>query len=122
MTEALESARAHYKSVYDKYHRKVKFQLGNQVLIETKNIQIPQYLSRKWKHCWHGPYLIVQVVHEDVYCLDLGPLLEIHPFFHVSKLKKFHENECQLDDTQTVLCLANTKDVGYAARHRLWHS
>lgn len=53
----------------------------------------------------------VQVIHDDVYRLDLGPLLRIHLVFNVSNLKNFHADECHLHDDDTILRPSDTEDV-----------
>lgn len=53
----------------------------------------------------------MQLVHEDVYRLDLGVLLGIHLLFHISKLKKFYKDEHHLHDNETRLRPTNTEDV-----------
>lgn len=50
-------------------------------------------------------------MHDDIYRLDLGPIVGIHSVFYVSKLKKFHEDECHLHDVDTVLRPSDIEDV-----------
>lgn len=109
--QSLEHAQAQYKATYDKCHREFKFQLEERVLLDTKHIGVRQHLYQKSTQRWQGPYPIVQVVHEDIYRLDLGPLFDVHCVFHVSKLKKFHEDEQHLHDDKTLLRSSDTEDV-----------
>lgn len=85
--------------------------MSERVLVDTKNIGVLQHLCQKWTQRWQGQYPITQVVHEDIYWLELGLVFGIHPVLHVLKLKKFHEDERDLHNGETLLRPSTTEDV-----------
>ena len=42
---------------------------------------------------YEGPFRVVKRVGKVAYKLDMPPKLRVHPVFHVSMLKPFHEDE-----------------------------
>ena len=65
------------------------FSDGDKVILDTSNLVIFNQLNRKLKQRYLGPYYpIVKVISPVSYELQLqGTIMQIHPVFHVSKLK-----------------------------------
>ena len=97
---ALEAARNRQKQYADAKRRHVTYQVGDQVLLSTKNIKLRSGCS-KFLPRWLGPFTIIdhcghhrsseeglsQVV---AYKLGLPDHMRIHPVFHVSLLQPYH--------------------------------
>ncbi|CAL8460918.1 g449 [Coccomyxa elongata] len=61
-------------------------------MLSTKDIeQVLPGASNKLKPRWVGPFKITRVKPGDAYDLELPPEYQIHPTFHASRLKPFHE-------------------------------
>ena len=97
MKTALEEAQANLtvaqsraKSQADRSRRDEKFEVGDEVVLSTRNICVNQHLPSKLRQHWIGPYRVAWVISPVAYGLDLPPTRRIHPVFHVSNLKRFH--------------------------------
>jgi hypothetical protein len=81
---------------YANQHRRyLEFNIGDKVLLSTKNINTPvdkQRPTRKLAPRFIGPYNIVNKISTTAYKLDLPSTLKIHPVFHVSLLKPYQES------------------------------
>ena len=66
--------------------------MGEDVLLNNKNIA-SERPTRKLAHRWIGPFKIEAKFSENAYRLALPESMKIHPVFHVSLLKKYHEND-----------------------------
>ena len=80
------------KKQADKTRREVTFEVGEQVLLSTKEFDRKQYTgrpSRKLGPKYIGPYKVAEVLGEGAYRLALPQALALHPVFHVSQLRKF---------------------------------
>ena len=96
--KCLAAAQQRQKRYYDQSHRAVTFLVGTSVLLNTKNINMrtpggrkstPKLLPK-----WVGPFKILSVVGDSklAYKLDLPKTMKIHPVFHVSLLKEYHDD------------------------------
>jgi hypothetical protein len=92
----LQAAQHRQKVYYDRTHRDVTFQEGEQVLLSTKNIRLrrtgdksstPKLMPR-----FIGPFSITHVVGKGAYALKLPSHMKIHPVFHVSLLRPYHHD------------------------------
>ena len=68
----------------------VKWQTGEQVWLEGKNLSLP-YSSAKLAPRRHGPFRITKVVSPVAYELALLSQWKIHPVFHASLLTPYVE-------------------------------
>ncbi|KZV57841.1 hypothetical protein F511_03410 [Dorcoceras hygrometricum] len=95
--DSLAKAQRRMKKYVDKGRRDIEFQVGEKVLLKLTP-QIWKKISAKQIHRglvprYDGPFTVVNRVGQVAYRLELPDRLKIHPTFHVSFLKKFHEDE-----------------------------
>ena len=82
----LVRAQEYQKRYYDAHHRQVEFDVGDRVLLSTKNLRLPG--TRKFHPRWVGPFVVLQRIGATAYRLDLGGRFSaLHDVFHVSYLK-----------------------------------
>jgi transposase InsO family protein len=67
-----------------------KFQLGDLVWLEGKNLQTVQPAA-KLAPKRHGPFKVIQVMSTVNYHLELPTQWSIHPVFHIDLLTRYHE-------------------------------
>lgn len=84
---------ASQKAQYDKCHQPKTFQVGDQVILNAKNIRRLRP-SKKIDDRYLGPFTIIDAWGKQAYKLDLPEQYgEIHPVFHVNLLEPYHERE-----------------------------
>ena len=84
------------KKYYDKKHRDIHYNVGDLVLLSTRNLRIkgvPTKLQRRFV----GPFKIQEVIGQQSYRLTLPEDWKIHPVFHVSLLKNWRSADLQED-------------------------
>ena len=88
-TQSLSEARAATEKKVNKARRAVEYKVGHQVLLATKNLDLPTHFSRKLSPLYVGPFEVVKVVVPGrTVKLQLPPALgKLHPTFHVSRLR-----------------------------------
>lgn len=74
---------------YDKKHTPMKFQVGQLVMLSTKNLKLRRP-SKKMSPKYAGPFRIKDVIGQQAYRLSLPTAWRIHPVFHVSLLEPYH--------------------------------
>ena len=91
MKSALEKAQANLtvaqswaKLQVDRSKHDETFEVGNEVVLATRNICVNQHLPSKLCRHWIGPYRVAKVISPVVYGLELLPTWRIHLVFHVS--------------------------------------
>jgi hypothetical protein len=85
----LQLARERQKRHYDTKHRDVVFQVGESVLLSTRNLNFKGANCRKLLPRFIGPFVINKRVGAVAYKLDLPPRMGVHNVFHVSLLKQY---------------------------------
>ena len=74
-----------------------QFSIGDKVMLDTSNLVIRNQRNKKLKQRYLGPYSIVKVISPDSYELQLPGTMQIHPVFHVSKLKETNNPDSPID-------------------------
>jgi hypothetical protein len=86
---ALQKAADDMSHFYNK-HRSgdVIFSVGDKVWLDGRDIKTTRP-SKKLSDKWLGPFPIDKVVSRNAYRLKLPPSMNIHPTFHIARLRKF---------------------------------
>lgn len=86
----LSKARDRYKSYTDSDRIDISFQIGDEVLLATTNInkRNPNH-NRKLYPKWIGPYKVIDKINDVAYKLQLPTHFRIHNVFHVALLRKY---------------------------------
>lgn len=98
----LAEAQVRYKQLFDKHATDKEYTVGQRVLLSTKNLksllgksyQAERSFKLMPKHL--GPFPILARIGKVAYRLDLSSakiLKDVHPVFHVSLLRDFHESK-----------------------------
>lgn len=143
--QMLHAAQQRQKAYADRNRREVSFDVGQQVLLSTKNLTLKMIGSAKLMPKYVGPFTIVKQINPVAYKLKLPPSMKIHDVFHASLLKDYREDgsvkppppPTLIDDTleyevERILChrerkVGNSvkneflvKWLGYAPEHNTW--
>ena len=86
---SLQSAQARQKHYYDKGVPELTLTVGQQVLLNTKNLSLTGPGPRKLLPRWIGPFTVTKALTPVTYTLDLPDTMKIHPTFHVSLLRPY---------------------------------
>lgn len=94
--DSLRKAQKCMKKYADQHRRAVEFNVGDKVLLKLPP-QIWKQIVSKRRHRglivrYVGPFEVVENIGEVAYKLNLLERLKIHPTFHVSFLKWYHED------------------------------
>jgi hypothetical protein len=85
-----QSAQERYKEPYDAHKKAKVFNVGELVLLSTKNLSLKSPGAKKLTPRFVGPYRIKRVVNVNAYELELPLSMgRVHPVFHISLLKPF---------------------------------
>ena len=87
--KCLTAARDRMKAIADKRRADVQFEVGQEVLLNTKNLTFKGPNCRKFLPRWVGPYIVQEKCGPAAYRLDLLSSARIHPVFHVSLLRPY---------------------------------
>src|SRR4051812_15397133 len=88
----LAAAQKTQATSYNKRHRDVQFDIGNKVLLSTKNLKLAALAllsSHKFLPRFIRPFLVTAKILSVAYKLDLPATMRIHPTFHVLLLKLY---------------------------------
>ena len=94
--DSLEKAARCMKKYANRDRRPLEFQVGDRVLLKLTP-QIWKKISRKTRQRglvskYDGPFEVIKRVGQMAYMLKLPERLKLHPTFHVSFLKPYHED------------------------------
>ena len=96
------------KYYYDKNRKEQSFEVGEQVLLGTRNLKIHHTGYAKnftLEPRFIGPYKVIKKCDIDSYEISLPTGIKIHPVFHTSQLKKFHvdSRNCRRNSTSKTI-------------------
>lgn len=88
----LKAAQDRQKAYADTKRREVEYQVGDLVLLSTKNIRLKktQEMARKLMPKWIGPLKVLAQVGPVAVRLEMPPHLKMHNVFHVNLVKPYH--------------------------------
>ena len=90
--ENISKAQQQQSFIANRHRRLQTFNLGDQVLLSTKNLPVTGATTiKKFSSRFIGPFSITQAVNNVSYRLHLPSTMQIHPVFHVSLLKPYHD-------------------------------
>ncbi len=90
--QLLQAARDRMTSTANRHRSEVSFRVGQEVLLNTKNLTFKGPSSKKFLPRWIGPFPIAARVGNVAYRLCLLPHMKIHPVFHVSLLRPYRSD------------------------------
>jgi hypothetical protein len=86
-------AQQRMKKYADKHRQDLQLEVGQRVLLSSENIAMPNLLgSYKFNDKWIGPFEVLAKESEYSYKVKLPSNINVHPVFHVSKLKPYNES------------------------------
>jgi hypothetical protein len=85
---SIEAAQNQARAHANKHWRDVEFEVGDLVLLSTKNLKLRVRQDTKLLPRFVGPLRILARVNPVAYKLELPPTWRVHGVFHVSLLKK----------------------------------
>jgi len=100
--ECLKQAQLRQKQYTDQHRGDVQFLVGQQVLLNTRNITFKGKLTRKLLPRWIGPFTVTRKAGILAYELDLPHTMRIHNVFHVSLLKE-HKRDSRSTPPQPIM-------------------
>jgi hypothetical protein len=87
----LKQAQQRQATYANQHRREVEFKVGDKVLLSTANLKNEER-APKLAPKFIGPFKITRVVSKVAYQLQLpSTMSRIHPVFHISKLKAYHD-------------------------------
>ena len=86
----------------NKGRRHEEYEEGQKVWLNVKNFTLPDGLTTISMAKYVSPFVIAKRLFEDVYKLDLPLETKIHPTFHVSLLKPYHEDVVRQERKQVL--------------------
>ncbi len=88
----LEAAQHRQKAYADQHRTEMEFEVGQRVLLSTKNLKLKGSGTRKFFPKFIGPFKILKRIGPVAYELELPPSYKFHDVFHVSLLEEFHSS------------------------------
>ena len=120
LRDNLLEAHRRMKKYYDKNRRIQEFDVGDKVMLSSKNLNI-EHLgisadgTKKFGPLWIGPYPVLAKTSVDTYQLQMPPGLKLYPHFHTSLLKPYvADNDCdRLNKPNEGMVAAGGEDGAY---------
>ena len=118
----LQAAQQRQKAHADLHRRDVEFNIGDLVLLSTKNITMKMVGSSKLMPKYVGPFPVTRQVNKVAYKIELPPCMKIHDVFHVSLLKAYKEDgSVQPPPPPTLIADALEYEVEHILMHKDRH-
>ena len=90
----LERVQRRMAHVVNRSRRSEQYNIGDEVGLNTTNLRnYCPHLPTKLRARWVGPFTISRVVLPVAYKVDLPPGWQIHPVFHIDRLKRYVTSE-----------------------------
>ena len=117
-------AQQRQKTYADQKRQEAEFDVGQQVLLSSKNIRFLGPITAKLMPKWMGPYTISKRIRKVAYQLDLPPQMKIHNVFFASLLKAYRSDGTvqppQFEDPVTDIFDANVEfEVDIILAHQI---
>ena len=91
--ENLRLAKEAQAAYANKRRQDLSFKVGDQVKLDTAHLKLKGQKSKKLKDRFIGPFPVIEIINPVAYRLQLKPSMSrVHPVFHVSKLRAWHED------------------------------
>jgi hypothetical protein len=88
----LRAAQDRQKAYADKSRRDLEFEVGQRVLLSSKNLMNRVRGSRKLLPRWLGPFTVLARIGQVAYRLDLPKTMQCHDVFHISLLRAYRDS------------------------------
>ena len=103
--DCIQKAQDRQRTYANKNRREVSYKEGDKVLLSTKNLKFKATGKPKFAPKWVGPFEVIKVIGArapvgqenspvdgvTAVKLKLPPLMRVHPVFHVSLVKPYHD-------------------------------
>jgi hypothetical protein len=99
----IHAAQQRQKANVNKRRRDLQLQVGQQVLLNTKNLRLKVPGTHKLLPRFIGPFTVSNTVGKVAYELQLPSNMKIHNVFHVSLLKPYHTDGSYQPPPQPIL-------------------
>ena len=97
ITEQLKIAKVLQSHYADQHQIQHSFEVGDKVMLDTTNLVIRNQTTRKLRQRFLGPFTISKVVSPVSYELMLPGTMNVHPVFHISKLRIANSPDAPMD-------------------------
>ena len=89
IVDQLKISKEIQKSHADRNYIPKQFNVGEKVMLSTKNLKLLNQPSKKFRFRYIGPYKILEKISSQAYKLELPPNMKVHSVFHIGLLKDF---------------------------------
>ena len=96
----LEKAHKCYEKQVNARRYKVKYKVGQKILLNVKNFSTSKGLIPKFMSKFASQFPIVEHIFKDVYKLELPPKIKVHSTFRVSLSKPYKQDSLWVDCKQ----------------------
>lgn len=88
----MQAAQQRQKQYADGKRKAVSYQVGDKVLLSTKNLNLAGAGTRKLMPKYVGPFAVKELINAVAVRLDLPPTMQVHDVFHVSLLRPYRSD------------------------------